>query len=149
MWINWFFKKLLVSIQLCLIDIKTQLAIKFFVCFVRVVYGHIPDTCLGEFYPSAEMQRMYSSATVDWSILYQVNNQLPTIIFLKVFNFISVIGFINTSVTFFSVLMYSKRINPSFISSRINWNFISIYFDLWWTTVFFFPKQYWTDYLNE
>ena len=42
----------------------------------------------------------------------------------------------NMSVTFFSVSMYSKRINPLFISSRINWHFISICFDLWWMIVF-------------
>ena len=59
---------------------------------------------------------------------------MPTISFLEVFNFIPVV---NTSVTFFSVSMYSKRMDPLFISSRMKWNFISIYFDLWGTTVFF------------
>ena len=53
------------------------------------------------------------------------------------FNFIPVIGFVNTSATFFSISMYSKRIKLLFISSHINGNFISICFDLWWTTGFF------------
>ena len=83
------------------------------------------------------MQPMYSSAPVDCAILYQVKNQLPPIILRKVFDFIPIIGFMNASATFFSVSMFSKRIDPLFISSRINWNFISICFDLWWTTGFF------------
>ena len=41
------------------------------------------------------------------------------------------------SATFFSFLMYSKRMDPLFISSHINWNFISICFDLWWMTGLF------------
>ena len=35
-----------------------------------MVYCHILDIRLGEIYPSAEMQSMYSSAPVDWANLY-------------------------------------------------------------------------------
>ena len=50
-------------------------------------------------------------------------HHVPAIIVLKVFNFIPVIDFGNTSATFFSVSKYSKRMLSSFISSCINWNF--------------------------
>ena len=80
---------------------------------------------------------MYSSAPVEWAILYLVKNQFPTIIFLKEFNFIPVNGVINVLLTFFSVSVYSQKIDPLSISSRINWNFILICFNFWWMTGIF------------
>ena len=41
----------------------------------------------------------------------------------------------NTLATFFCFNVFYK--NWPFILSCINWNFVSIYFDLWWTTGFF------------
>ena len=49
-----------------------------------------------------------------------VETQMPPRVVLKVFDFIPVIGFVNTSATFFFVSVHSKRMNILLISSRMN-----------------------------
>ena len=137
------------TIFLCLIDAKTQWFSFCFFFLVRInwlVYYHIPDTHLVGFYPSADMQSMYSSAPVDLaSNALFTKTQLPTITFLKVFNFIPVIGSVNTtSATFFSVSMYSKRIY--LIKYKLKFYINVSIFD---KQLGVLPKQYWTDYHNE
>ena len=52
----------------------------------------------------------------------------------------------NTSATFFYVSMCSKRINPLFISTHINWNFISMFWSL--MNNWFFSKTI-LDWLSQ
>ena len=112
------FLKLFLSIQICLIDSKTGLVINL---FLLGLVGWFIIIC----------------RTLVWVSFTPLLRCSQCILLSQTIGLI--MSNLRSQESFFTVSMYSKRIDPLFISSRINWNFISICSDFWWTTGFL-PK---------